>query len=68
LAEIAAEMRRSGSRSSAAHDIAPEGAARSGRAALQLKDFDGPLLDRLTEDVIRRVDRRARVERERRGL
>jgi hypothetical protein len=33
-----------------------------------MKDFDPSLLDRLTDDVIRRVDRRARIERARRGL
>lgn len=61
-AEIVAETRRADSRSTPALPTAPE------RAALQLKDFDGPLLDRLTDDVIRRVERRARIERERRGL
>lgn len=30
--------------------------------------FDAVLLDRLTDDVIRRVERRVRIERERRGL
>lgn len=34
-------------------------------AALKL---DGPAIDRLTEDVIERIDRRMRIERERRGL
>ena len=42
--------------------------AHASRPALQLKDLDGALLDRLTDDVIRRVERRARIERERRGL
>jgi hypothetical protein len=31
-------------------------------------DVDPRLLDRLTDDVIRRVERRVRIERERRGL
>ena len=35
---------------------------------LQMKDFDPALLDRLTDDVIRRVERRVRIERERRGV
>lgn len=30
--------------------------------------FDGPALDRLAEDVMSRIDRRIRIERERRGL
>jgi hypothetical protein len=30
--------------------------------------IDSALMDRLAEDVIRRVERRARIERERRGL
>jgi hypothetical protein len=35
---------------------------------LQFGDLDASLLDRLTDDVIRRVERRVRIERERRGL
>ena len=66
--EIAAETGHAGSRSEAARPMAPEGPAHSGRAALQMRDFDGALLDRLTDDVIRRVERHARIERERRGL
>jgi len=38
------------------------------QATLHLRDFDPSLLNRLTDDVIRRVERRARIERERRGL
>jgi hypothetical protein len=30
--------------------------------------LDPALLDRLTDDVIRRVERRVRIERERRGV
>jgi hypothetical protein len=34
-----------------------------------IRDFlSGPALDRLAEDVLRRVDKRMRIERERRGL
>jgi hypothetical protein len=33
-----------------------------------MRDFDSALLDRLTDDVIRRVEKRARIERARRGL
>jgi hypothetical protein len=37
-------------------------------AAPSTASVDARLLDRLTDDVIRRVDRRIRIERERRGL
>jgi hypothetical protein len=44
-------------------------AAGSARAArVQISDLDPRLVDRLTDDVIRRVERRVRIERERRGL
>jgi hypothetical protein len=52
----------------------PDGVARDARtphgraAAVRLADFEPGLLDRLTDDVIRRVERRVRIERERRGL
>jgi hypothetical protein len=52
----------------AAQETAPEPPRRAARAALQAQDIDGALLDRLTDDVIRRVERRVRIERERRGL
>ncbi len=37
-------------------------------AAKSLKDFDSSMIDRLTEDIIRRVEKKARIERERRGI
>jgi hypothetical protein len=37
-------------------------------AVAQVTKLDPGLLDRLTDDVIRRVERRIRIERERRGL
>jgi hypothetical protein len=37
-------------------------------AAVRITDLDPRLLDRVTDDVIRRVERRVRIERERRGL
>ena len=37
-------------------------------AAQQITTLDPRLLDRLTDDVIRRVEQRVRIERERRGL
>lgn len=38
------------------------------RPAPQITKLDPGLLDRLTDDVIRRVEKRARIERQRRGL
>jgi hypothetical protein len=38
------------------------------RAAAEAANFDPKLLDRLTDDVVRRVERRVRIERERRGI
>lgn len=55
-------------RSAAVPEPGPEASRRSARGALQAADFDPALLDRLTDDVIRRVERRVRIERERRGL
>lgn len=64
----AASSPRPPARSLASHETTPE-VARSGRpAALRVTDLDPSLLDRLTDDVIRRVERRVRIERERRGL
>jgi hypothetical protein len=37
-------------------------------AAAQAPKLDPGLLDRLTDDVIRRVEQRMRIERQRRGL
>jgi hypothetical protein len=30
--------------------------------------LDGPIIDRLAEDVMQRIERRLRIERERRGI
>ncbi|MEO8519787.1 MAG: hypothetical protein ABI603_00405 [Acidobacteriota bacterium] len=46
----------------AAADAAPA------RPPVRTSDFEPGVLDRLTDDVIRRVERRVRIERERRGL
>jgi hypothetical protein len=59
---------RSPVRSAAVQESAPEAPRRAARGTLQAADFDPALLDRLTDDVIRRVERRVRIERERRGL
>jgi len=55
-------------RPSAMQEPAPETTRGAARRALQMSDLDPALLDRLTDDVIRRVERRVRIERERRGL
>ena len=57
-----------------AHSIPSQGTApavSSGSeraAAMQITKLDPSLLDRVTDDVIRRVEQRMRIERERRGL
>ena len=38
------------------------------QATLRPQHLDPALIDRVTEDVIRRIDYRLRIERERRGL
>jgi hypothetical protein len=38
------------------------------RAPLRIEDFDASLVDRLADNVIHRVERRVRIERERRGM
>ena len=68
VANPAMSLSRLPARSAALPETAPEAPRRSARAALQAADFDPALLDRLTDDVIRRVERRVRIERERRGL
>jgi hypothetical protein len=46
----------------------PPQPSRTAGTAMPVTNFDAALLDRLTDDVIRRVERRVRIERERRGL
>jgi len=56
-------------RTSMRHDATHPVSARAERPVTpQITKFDPALLDRLTDDVIRRVERRMRIERERRGL
>jgi hypothetical protein len=54
----------------AAHvpDTSPVEAHKARPPVLSAASVDARLLDRLTDDVIRRVERRIRIERERRGL
>jgi hypothetical protein len=48
-----------------ASDLSSSAAAAAGRA---ITSFDPAMVDRLTDDIIRRVEKRARIERERRGI
>ncbi len=67
--DLAAPSHRAPARSFPGQEAAPETPARAARAAaLQITNLDPALLDRLADDVIRRVERRVRIERERRGL
>ncbi|HET8774101.1 MAG TPA: hypothetical protein VFP80_09935 [Thermoanaerobaculia bacterium] len=59
---------RPAARSAAAQELAPEAPRRATQHPLRPGDLDPALLDRLTDDVIRRVEKRVRIERERRGL
>jgi hypothetical protein len=46
----------------------PLGGAVLGTPSPGLLKLDGPAIDRLAEDVMQRIDRRIRIERERRGM
>jgi hypothetical protein len=48
--------------------VVPEGDRARPRVPVRAADLEPGVLDRLADDVIRRVERRARIERERRGL
>jgi hypothetical protein len=48
-----------------AGDLSSSAAASADRA---ITSFDPAMVDRLTDDIIRRVEKRARIERERRGI
>jgi hypothetical protein len=47
---------------------APVAVVPSAPSPAQMKELDPRMIDRLADDVIRRVERRARIERERRGV
>jgi len=67
--QVAGASSRGSVRSVTGEDASPGDASRVGRAAAaQVTTLNPALLDRLTDDVIRRVERRVRIERERRGL
>jgi len=55
-------------RSAASLTTAAEASSAKRPAPLRMTDLDPAFVDRLTDDVIRRVERRVRIERERRGL
>jgi len=50
------------------HEVAGAVTPTARATAPHISDLDPRLVDRLTEDVIRRVERRVRIERERRGM
>jgi hypothetical protein len=52
----------------AAHAISSAPAAAVTRESLRKQPLDAGVADRLVDDVVRRLDKRLRVERERRGL
>jgi hypothetical protein len=57
-------------RRSAAVETSPPAVADpvpASRPPLRIEDFDASLVDRLADNVIHRVERRVRIERERRG-
>jgi hypothetical protein len=64
--------RKSSGRSPQRPEIVPAPPAAQVRAtaaeAMRLMALDPKLIDRLADDVVRRVEKRARIERERRGL
>ncbi|HWA89510.1 MAG TPA: hypothetical protein VG889_05705 [Rhizomicrobium sp.] len=60
------EIRKHGAATHAAQTLSAPAAARAARAAAA--PFDRATMDRLAEDVIARIERRMRLERERRGL
>jgi hypothetical protein len=52
----------------AAPPAAPVPTPQQVREAVRMNLFDGAIADRLADDVVRRVEKRLRIERERRGL
>jgi hypothetical protein len=52
----------------AAREPTSRAAAQSSLSSVQATDLDQRTIDRLADDVIRRVERRSRIERERRGV
>jgi hypothetical protein len=65
---IEASVARPSPRASSVQSVTASEPSQARAAAVRMTDFEPGLLDRLTDDVIRRVERRVRIERERRGL
>lgn len=59
---------RPAARSSQSHEVVNSSPSPERAAVMQITTLDPGLLDRLTDDVIRRVEQRVRIERQRRGL
>jgi len=67
--ELSESISRTQARSQSGHEPAVSVAHLLERAApMQVTKLDPAVLDRLTDDVIRRVEKRMRIERQRRGL
>jgi len=65
---LEAATARGASRGSSPSGSVSQEAPRATTVAIRMADLEPGLIDRLTDDVIRRVERRVRIERERRGL
>jgi hypothetical protein len=66
--EVAASVQRSALRSFESQEPAKISAPIERLTAAQIVSLDPSFVDRLTDDVIRRVEKRAQIERQRRGL
>ena len=69
VANVTQTIQQQTVRTPAGNTVAQSASASSNQSTpQQVTKFDPGLLDRLADDVIRRVEKRARVERQRRGL
>jgi hypothetical protein len=68
VADVPAERAFAQSGGDLARAAPPPAASPEGNAGPQQRMLDAALMDRLAEDVIGRVEKRIRIERERRGI
>ena len=66
--EVSDSVQRPALRTFQSHEATPKSAAIEQSTVPQIIKLDPSFLDRLTDDVIRRVEKRAQIERQRRGL
>ncbi|MDX6443400.1 MAG: hypothetical protein QOH71_474 [Blastocatellia bacterium] len=66
--EVSASVQRPTLRTFQTQEATPKSAPIERPTAAQILSLDPGFLDRLTDDVIRRVEKRAQIERQRRGL